>query len=49
MNFKDKFKGFAYFGQALKAAKQDMWTSVQVLLVLTLVLSVVLFGVEHIA
>lgn len=47
MNYKETFKGFRYFWKGLVAAKREMWVSLQVLLVLTLILSTLLFWVEH--
>lgn len=46
---KEYFKGFVFFWAGLKAAKKEMWVSVQVLLVLTLVLAFILYFVEHTA
>lgn len=45
--FKETFKGFRYFWKGLVAAKREMWVSLQVLVVATLVLSVLLYLVEH--
>lgn len=49
MQYKETFKGFRYFWKGLVAAKREMWVSLQVLLVLTLILSTILFMVEHTA
>lgn len=49
MDWKEYFKGFVFFWAGIKAAKKEMWVSVQVLLVATVVLSVILYFVEHIA
>lgn len=49
MNTKEFFKGFIFFWKGMQAAKREMWVSVQVLLVLTLILSVILYVVEHAA
>ena len=47
MDLKDYFKGFVFFWKGIRAAKKEMWVSVQVLLVLTLVLSLLLYPLEH--
>lgn len=47
MHYKETFKGFRYFWKGLIAAKREMWVSLQVLIVVTLVLSVLLYLVEH--
>lgn len=47
MEIRETFKGFRYFRKGLVAAKREMWVSLQVLLVLTLVLSTMLYAVEH--
>lgn len=49
MRYKDYFKGFIFFWKGLQAANREMWVSVQVLLVLTLVLSIPLYFFEHAA
>lgn len=49
MTFINNFKGFVFFWKGLQAANREMWVSVQVLLVLTLVLSVPLYLFEHAA
>lgn len=49
MNWKETFKGFRFFWKGLQAANREMWVSVQVLLILTLVLSVILYVFEHMA
>ncbi|MBQ0018717.1 MAG: hypothetical protein KBS63_05920, partial [Clostridiales bacterium] len=49
MDWKEYFKGFVFFWAGIKAAKKEMWVSVQVLLVATVVMSVILYFVEHIA
>lgn len=38
---------FVLFGRAFKNAKKDFWVSIQVLLVVTLVLAIIFFFVEH--
>ena len=47
MDWKEYFKGFVFFWKGLKAAKKEMWVSIQVLLVLTFVLSLLLYPIEH--
>ena len=49
MDIRETFKGFRYFWKGLVAAKREMWVSLQVLLVLTFVLSIMLYAVEHVA
>lgn len=49
MLLKKNFKGFIFFWKGLQAANREMWVSVQVLLVLTLVLSIPLYFFEHAA
>lgn len=49
MDWKNYFKGFVFFWKGLQAANREMWVSVQVLLVLTLVLSIPLYFFEHAA
>ena len=49
MDWKEYFKGFVFFWAGIKAAKKEMWVSIQVLLAATVVLSVILYFVEHIA
>lgn len=49
MNTKETFKGFIFFWKGMQAAKREMWVSVQVLLILTLVLALILYFVEHAA
>ena len=43
------FDGFRFFWKGMKSAKRDLLVSIEVLLVLTLVLSMILFIVEHAA
>ena len=49
MDWKEYFKGFVFFWAGIKAAKKEMWVSIQVLLAATVVLSVILYFVEYIA
>ena len=49
MNIKNHFKGIQFFWKGLKAAKADMWASLQVLVIATFVLGTVLYFVEHTA
>lgn len=44
-----KIKGFYFFYKALQSARTQMWISLQVLLVITGILAVVLYFVEHAA
>lgn len=46
---KKYFKGIQFFWKGLKAAQSDMWASLQVLVLATLVLGTVLYFVEHAA
>ena len=46
---KDYFKGFRYFHKGIKAASQEMWISLEVLVALTAILSIPLYFVEHAA
>ena len=46
MDYKKQFKGIQFFWKGLKAAKEDMWASVQVLFIATIVLGVLLCIVE---
>lgn len=46
---KEHFKGITFFCKGLKAAKSDMWASMQVLVLATVVLAIVLYFVEHVA
>lgn len=46
MDYKQQFKGIQFFWKGLKAAKEDMWASVQVLFIATIVLGVLLCIVE---
>lgn len=47
MNIKEQFKGIQFFWKGLKAAKTDMWSSLQVLVLATLLLGTILNFVEH--
>ena len=47
MNYKGTYQGFRYFWKGLVAAKREMWVSLQVLVAVTLILSVLLHLVEH--
>lgn len=49
MNIKNHFKGIQFFWKGLKAAKADMWASLQVLVIATFVLGTILYFVEHAA
>ncbi len=49
MELKKHFKGLLFFWKGLKAAKTDMWASLQALVVVTLVLGTILYFVEHAA
>lgn len=49
MNWKEYLKGFRFFWKGLQAAGREMWVSLEVLIALTLVLSTLLFFVEHAA
>lgn len=49
MDIKKHFKGIRFFWKGLKAAKTDMWASLQVLVIATLILGTVLYFVEHTA
>lgn len=46
MDIKNHFKGIQFFWKGLKAAKADMWASVQVLLIATVILGILLCIVE---
>ena len=46
MDYKKHFKGIQFFWKGLKAAKGDMWASVQVLFIATIVLGILLNIVE---
>lgn len=46
MEIKEHFKGIQFFWKGLKAAKTDMWASVQVLVLATIVLGALLYIVE---
>lgn len=46
MDYKKQFKGMQFFWKGLKSAKEDMWASVQVLFIATIVLGVLLCIVE---
>ena len=43
------FKSFRLFFKAIANTKHEMWVSLQVLVVITIILSIILFAVEHIA
>lgn len=47
MNIKKHFKGIKFFWKGLKAAKSDMWASLQVLVLATFLLGTILYFVEH--
>lgn len=47
MELKKHFKGLLFFWKGLKAAKTDMWASLQALVMVTLVLGTILYFVEH--
>ena len=47
MNIKEQFKGIQFFWKGLKAAKADMWASLQVLVIATFILGTILYFVEH--
>lgn len=47
MDIKNHFKGIQFFWKGLKAAKTDMWASLQVLVIATLILGTILYFVEH--
>lgn len=47
IKIKENFKGFVFFWKGLVAAKRNFWVSVQVLIILTFLLSVVQFAFEH--
>lgn len=49
MNWKEYLKGFRFFWKGLQAAGREMWVSLEVLIALTLVLSTLLYFVEHAA
>ena len=49
MQTQKAFKGFYFFYKGLQYANAQMWVSLQVLVVLTGVLAVVLYFVEHAA
>ncbi len=49
MNWSESFRGFRFFWKGLQAANREMWVSIQVLLILTLALSVLLYVFEHMA
>lgn len=44
---KNQFKGIQFFWKGLKAAKADMWASLQVLVIATFILGTILYFVEH--
>ena len=46
MDYKKQFKGIQFFWKGLKSAKEDMWASVQMLFIATIVLGVLLCIVE---
>lgn len=45
--YKKHFKGIKFFWKGLKAAKSDMWASLQVLVLATFLLGTILYFVEH--
>lgn len=47
MDIKKHFKGIQFFWKGLKAAKDDMWASLQVLVIATFVLGTIFYFVEH--
>lgn len=47
MKNKDIFRGFRYFWAGIKAAGKEIWVSLEVLLVLTSMLAILLYFVEH--
>ena len=47
MEIKTRFKGIQFFWKGLKAAKADMWASLQVLVIATFILGTILYFVEH--
>lgn len=47
MDFRETFKGIQFFWKGLRAAKADMWASLQVLVIATFVLGTILYFVEH--
>lgn len=47
MGIQTHFKGIQFFWKGLKAAKADMWTSLQVLVIATFALGTILYFVEH--
>lgn len=47
MEIKTHFKGIQFFWKGLKAAKADMWASLQVLVIATFILGTILYFVEH--
>lgn len=49
MEIKNHFKGIQFFWKGLKAAKADMWASLQVLVIATVLLGTILYFVEHAA
>lgn len=48
-NLRKHFKGILFFWKGIKAAKSDMWASLQVLVFATFILGTVLYFVEHAA
>lgn len=49
MDWKELLRGFNFFWQGIKAAKREMWVSLEVLLALTVVISFFIQIVEHAA
>ena len=41
--------GFRFFYKGLNSSKDEIWVSIQLIVILTLILSVILYTVEHIA
>lgn len=46
---KKRTNSFVLFGRAFKNAKKDFWVSIQVLLVITIIVSIIFYFVEHVA
>lgn len=49
MKIGEHFKGIQFFWKGIKAAKSDMWASLQVLVIATIVLGTLMYFVEHTA
>lgn len=47
--FYKKANSFVLFGRAFLYARKDFWVSIQVLLILTIIVAIVFFFVEHTA